>query len=114
MLSELEAAYIQGEEGSAKLILDSKAADNRAGWFVQRGKPIKSCKPDGCDTMLGFLIHDLDTGNTDVMEEAWDEYVRESHSTSVPEPIAALAAKSSGLSSSRYIPKRSCSKSVNS
>jgi hypothetical protein len=112
MLSELEAAYIQGEGDHAKLILDRNTTERRTHWFVQRGKPIKSCEADACETMLDFLIHNLDNGSTAVMEEAWNEYVHESHTVKCEAmPMAAFSKDKGRMPAVSGNSKQSCSKS---
>lgn len=64
MLSELEAAY--GWEGGVDALLPAPARPPPAG--SQAGEP---------STVLPFLLHNLDTGETTVMEEEWSTYLRE-------------------------------------
>merc|ERR1712048_1122055 len=69
--------------------------------------------PDSNGTMLAFLIHNLDTGITAVIEDAWDEYVRESHTaTCATKPSTGFAAKGSKGAAGLNASTRSCSKSM--
>merc|ERR1711879_494191 len=104
---------MQGEADRAKLILNREAGESRMSWCVQRpSRPTKSCEPDSTGTMLAFLIHNLDTGITGVIEEAWDEYVRDSHqATCATKPITARAANGSRIGAGLKASTQTCSKS---
>lgn len=107
MLSELEAAHARGREQTAMLVLNRDAAGALVGWTVdkrpaeetespvveavrtQEALPrafgqcsIRACsKPETTKTVLPFLIHNLDTGEMNLLEEEWAEYLQEDTSS---------------------------------
>ncbi|CAE8675532.1 unnamed protein product [Polarella glacialis] len=98
MLSDLEAAY-SWEPGPSepKLILQSRVS-GALEWSVERQGPIQEnlglasahgdisygrttappTNPSAQATVLPFLLHNLDTGETTVLQEEWNRYVQES------------------------------------
>jgi hypothetical protein len=103
MLSELEAAYNWEESADAELLIEQCHASNRnIRWVVQRRTnpvhvPDPSVETPGDmpsmpafvrrtpspthaetpPTVLPFLLHNLDTGETTLMEEEWGSFVSE-------------------------------------
>ncbi|CAJ1347685.1 unnamed protein product [Effrenium voratum] len=88
MLSELEAAY-STEEADPKLVLSWPGGELH--WEVRRDAPSEALEPQavsgagaGQATVLPFLLHNLDTGETTILEEEWNTYLGER-----AEPVAS-------------------------
>jgi len=94
MLSELEAAYGLENTDAAKLEL-KWSAGGELDWRVTRpsakpcsGNDVRTAAPQV--TVLPFLLHNLDTGETTVLEEEWKSYVSEEKQR--PQTVTALNA----------------------
>jgi hypothetical protein len=117
MLSELEAAYRWEDSAEAELLIErSKESNHRVRWVIQRrASPVpvpdasfetpgempstsalvhKTPLPSQKEaplTVLPFLLHNLDTGETTVMEEEWGYFVTERHAEQTRKLVAPPA-----------------------
>jgi hypothetical protein len=99
MLSELEAAYCHSGGSGVRLVV-SQGADSseKLQWSVQRDSSNEHAPGQLCtwvaqgrgkcagSTVLPFIIHNLDTGETELLEQEWGEYIRDQRQR--PQPTA--------------------------